>query len=528
MRATCYEVLSYGPNKAIRTEFSRKLINSDLDGLIFDYAMPEPTEIPVGFGDAPLTMRAAQQVIEEGGAVVSEWSDIKVDIAQQQAQNDEQQAANNTQVATTLSGLQQQFAGATFRTYGAGVYIGSVEVRSAWVDANDGVFAYFDTAGTARFPAGVADLALPTAQIAALDVRALPGGYATDAVHVLSSDSTGQLALYVDSQGRVVAPGGVVSPNSLPAGIASDPDGMLRINGLRMVPTTIIDCEGDSLTGGTGSSGGQTYPVQLSALLGGRTVNNRGQGGTTSTAIAARQDALRTWVTVEGNTIPASGSVNITSVSTELLTGSGDFTSVGWLAGVYGTLRKINFAAAPGNGYTFTRAASGAAVDTSAMLPGALFKPDEQSRQENIKLIWSGTNDARWLKNPDGSPLPGADGKPQIDYASMERALGNVRAMVESLRTARKRFGLIEMLNGTGEGSDSTGTGLTNYQFVIEYNRRLRDLYPGSFIPIRYRLCDPTTGRLRPEYASDLIHLLNSGYAIVAQECAAYINWRGW
>ncbi|MCD0161245.1 hypothetical protein IHN63_07985, partial [Deinococcus sp. 6YEL10] len=78
VRARFYEVLHYGPTKSVRTEFTRKLISSDLNGLIFDYAMPEPTDIPVGFGDAPLTMRAAQQVIEEGGAVVSEWSDIKV------------------------------------------------------------------------------------------------------------------------------------------------------------------------------------------------------------------------------------------------------------------------------------------------------------------------------------------------------------------------------------------------------------------------------------------------------------------
>lgn len=108
VRARFYEVLDYGPNKAVRTEFSRKLISSDLDGLIFDYAMPEPTDLPVGFGDAPLTMRAAQQVIEQGGAVVSEWSDIKVDIAQsiQQAQDDVQDAiASIGTINTSLRGF---------------------------------------------------------------------------------------------------------------------------------------------------------------------------------------------------------------------------------------------------------------------------------------------------------------------------------------------------------------------------------------------------------------------------------------
>ena len=106
VRGHFYEVLEYGPTKAVRTEFTRKMISSDLDGLIFDYAAPEPTEIPVGFGDAPLTMRAAQQVIEQGGAVVSEWSDIKVDIAQATTRaNDATTRANDAADVIGAAGL---------------------------------------------------------------------------------------------------------------------------------------------------------------------------------------------------------------------------------------------------------------------------------------------------------------------------------------------------------------------------------------------------------------------------------------
>lgn len=128
VRARFYEVLHYGPTKSVRTEFTRKLISSDLNGLIFDYAMPEPTDIPVGFGDAPLTMRAAQQVIEEGGAVVSEWSDIKVDIAQSAAQ------------ATAAAGLIPTTATSTTLPSGAGDYriMSGAEAGQVWTRTTNG------------------------------------------------------------------------------------------------------------------------------------------------------------------------------------------------------------------------------------------------------------------------------------------------------------------------------------------------------------------------------------------------------
>lgn len=86
VQATFREVLSYGTNKSVTTTFKRKLVSSDLDGLIFDYAEPEPVN-PEGFGDAPLTMRAAAQLLEQGQDLV----------IQQQAQ-----LADNAQSPKTL------------------------------------------------------------------------------------------------------------------------------------------------------------------------------------------------------------------------------------------------------------------------------------------------------------------------------------------------------------------------------------------------------------------------------------------
>ncbi|MGY2892470.1 hypothetical protein [Deinococcus sp. UYEF24] len=69
-RATFTEVLSYGPGKDVRTTYTRTLISSDLQGLLFDYAQPSPVD-PVGFGNQPLTMRAAQTLVNMGPMLIA-------------------------------------------------------------------------------------------------------------------------------------------------------------------------------------------------------------------------------------------------------------------------------------------------------------------------------------------------------------------------------------------------------------------------------------------------------------------------
>ncbi|MVN88298.1 hypothetical protein GO986_16250 [Deinococcus sp. HMF7620] len=81
VRATFYEVLHY-PSKVVTTEFSRTLVSSDLQGLLFDYAAPEPSSLPAGFGDAPLTMRAAQQLLDDGVSLVAGLDTALDDVAQ--------------------------------------------------------------------------------------------------------------------------------------------------------------------------------------------------------------------------------------------------------------------------------------------------------------------------------------------------------------------------------------------------------------------------------------------------------------
>lgn len=65
------EILVYG-GETVRSEYTRRLIATDLDGLIFDYAAPEPTSLPPSFGQAPLTIQAAQQLLDTGTAKIAQ------------------------------------------------------------------------------------------------------------------------------------------------------------------------------------------------------------------------------------------------------------------------------------------------------------------------------------------------------------------------------------------------------------------------------------------------------------------------
>lgn len=100
-RATFLEVLAYGPTKDVRTTYTRKLISSDLQGLIFDYAEPAPVDL-TSFGDAPLTMRAAQETIAMKPALQQALADSAQSVTQaQQAVT----VANSASAALTAQGL---------------------------------------------------------------------------------------------------------------------------------------------------------------------------------------------------------------------------------------------------------------------------------------------------------------------------------------------------------------------------------------------------------------------------------------
>lgn len=163
-------------------------------------------------------------------------------------------------------------------------------------------------------------------------------------------------------------------------------------------PIDLISAEGDSLTAGAGAytSGAYTqrlgpYPAILAEMMG-VPIANRGVGGQTPRQISARDNGNPALLTVQGNQIPANGTVTVTAWSTPLNNNQGPGDIVGYLAGVRGTLKVTAFGGdnLP-TGYTFTREEAGAAVACPPQTP--YFTQIGIDDRPKRKLFLLGRND---------------------------------------------------------------------------------------------------------------------------------------
>ena len=141
-----------------------------------------------------------------------------------------------------------------------------------------------------------------------------------------------------------------------------------------------------------------SIPTVLTQLTG-VSFDDLGVIAQTSTEIAARIGAIDTILSVEGNTIPASGAVALTALSPKIVNHTGPDTVIdgravqlairGTVNGVYGTLRRdqeggrVN-ADVPISAFTFVRFEAGAAV---ACPPGTPFIPDNRELYRASPLL---------------------------------------------------------------------------------------------------------------------------------------------
>lgn len=174
----------------------------------------------------------------------------------------------------------------------------------------------------------------------------------------------------------------------------------------------IADAYGDSKTAGTG---GTPYPTQLAALIGnGFVQNNYGIGGQKSGQIAMRMGAIPTYITVDGNAIPAAnGTVTITqfngasataaptypSQDRRILSTNSDNTTRtldGWICGIK---CRITRTASGANDNTKVEAYTLMALEGTGVrcLPGSLFVPDYALQDYSDREMWicAGINDFR-------------------------------------------------------------------------------------------------------------------------------------
>jgi hypothetical protein len=506
------EILVYG-GETVRSEYTRRLIATDLDGLIFDYAAPEPTSLPPSFGQAPLTIQAAQQLLDTGTATIAQVDqkliqvdDSLTDIAQQQDANDARQDANDAEVSTALSRL-APLSGAS---YPNGVTVGGREVAWGFQDETGRFWFQFDPAGKMYVWGGI-DLSNVTGLNAATVTSVARPQYIGEYEGVpLVQDPNGRVGQALLTDGRMLFPNGIVAPGLSISGVTTDPDGGVRVNGRRAVSSRDQYRVGDSLSDLNNST------VLTTGT--GRQLSKNAVGGQTSTEIAARIGAWPVYAKPTGNSVPASGAVGVAIVAAptaphvgaiDLLRHTGDRSTPGWLGGVYGTLSRTG--GVPNNAvdltrYTFTRQSAGAAVATDAAL-GVQFVPDLGDMLNRTVILWAGNN----------------------NYFEPEIIKRDVRACVATFQALRTRFVLLTLMNGDFQGRRKNDVPNTDYQRIIDYNTWLMNEFPRYALDIRTlmpRTAD--TDVVDPAYRVDGIHLTNPGYDLVDTHTLRFELERGW
>ncbi len=270
-------------------------------------------------------------------------------------------------------------------------------------------------------------------------------------------------------------------------------------------PNQEIICVGNSLTAGAGG-GGITYPKVLATLTGLKAVNF-GVGGQTSTQIAARFGAIPILVSVEGNQIPASGSVPIISKTVNILYNSGRYmgSQKCTLSGIRGTISTDDL----GN-WTFSRETSGEIVDcpqnTSIIV-------ESKGYENDIAIFWIGRN----------------------NYYQLATVMNDIKSCVNYLKPMNKRFLVLSIINGQSEIKGSGG-----YNKIISLNDSIRAAYPDNYIDVRSSIIEsyqPENKIDSTDHSNDVppaslrydaIHLTGNGYTIVANKIFEIIKSKGW
>jgi lysophospholipase L1-like esterase len=262
-------------------------------------------------------------------------------------------------------------------------------------------------------------------------------------------------------------------------------------------PPLTIAAWGDSLT--------DDYSRRLQTLIPGSTVFHGGVGAQLSTQIAARQGGVVPLMRVQGDTIPAAGSVQIVSQSVAMHNSFGPGAITGTLAGVPGSVVRN----ADGT-FTFTRTTSGDAMSISADEP---FLVDTFGRRAWPTIFCYGRNN---IRDP-------------------QQILNDLAASIAFLEPGNTKWLVLSVLNYAGE---TLGTG--GYEEVRALNSALAAKYPANFFDIRAYLVasyDPALAQDVLDHQNDVtptslrrdtLHMNKAGSVVMATGIKKAIEAKGW
>jgi lysophospholipase L1-like esterase len=276
-----------------------------------------------------------------------------------------------------------------------------------------------------------------------------------------------------------------------------------------------INCFGDSLTQGAGSSGatGLSYPAQLSNILYPRLIQNLGMGGQSMEQIASRQGAKPIYVTLNGNAFNGVNNVSITSISSQFLSMSD--TVAKYASGIINGVPCIITRTVVSSVETYV--IKGANNSTATIPANSIFYPDSSyNALPTIQVFWWGRNN-----------VPNLTG--------LDTLIDNAVSIMPSPR----RFLVIGVKSSLNEI-----IGTTNYNACIAMNAILSANYPNNYIaitpptnaemsaimytPSAQDNTDIANGVFPTGMHADNTHLNGYGYNIVANRVALMLKQYGW
>lgn len=278
----------------------------------------------------------------------------------------------------------------------------------------------------------------------------------------VESDEDGYVSFGLRDTGEVH----MSSANLDPLTIANASIGYTRSNRNR------IACFGDSLTNGyfDGSSGktADAYPTKLQALVPeGVTVFNASTSGWCVDEVAVKIGAIPLPLTSENNTIPASGSVVLSTTADlrGLRPIGSNITFNGSVAGVAGTLVRNT----SNSELTFTRKTAGTSV---SLRPETVFVPEHSGYDADTSVILLGRNDVS---------LNIIGGESSV----AEHIAMGVKRIVDWHSRQLKQILVLTPTTNTGEKRGSA-----RYQTVVDAGEMMKRLFGAKTYDLRKYLVD--------------------------------------
>lgn len=230
------------------------------------------------------------------------------------------------------------------------------------------------------------------------------------------------------------------------------------------VVDNIIDCWGDSRTE---MSIGTSYTDYLATLLGDAfIVSNHGLSGQGIGQIGLRYGSNEVYVTLENNTIPASGSATVTGVISSVGSREGyNLETADATRGTRCTLNGVSgmFVFQRNGTKSFTRDTEGTAISVK---PKTKLIPIPYFDRRHMQILWAGKNDFSYA-------WPYIESGIEDNYAAMVSKIPHNKYLI---------------LGETYSSDYSAGS--TNRQRVDTINAYLAAKYPDNFINILSELVD--------------------------------------